>query len=275
MRGVRLLMADDDATAAALAAEMDAENRTRQAVDRQILDEALRMLAATYDPARDYTIVLSSPEWHAGVIGIVASRVVERVHRPVVLIAEDAQLGRGRGSARSIQPFHLYDGIHACGALLERYGGHRQAAGMDIRLDRVAEFRSALNEYAQTVLTDDDLIPEIKVDLDIHLGEANDALHRLLRHLGPFGIGHPQPVFVARGVGIVGYPREVGDGQHIKLLLSDGAARLPAIGFRMAERVRGIDFSSTAIDVAFHLHEDRWNGRHQLQARLLDVRPAS
>jgi single-stranded-DNA-specific exonuclease len=274
MRGVRLLLAEDEPAAAALAAEMDAENRTRQAVDRQILDEALHMLAASFDPARDYAIVLSSPDWHAGVIGIVASRVVERVHRPVVLIAEDAQQGRGRGSARSIQPFHLYDGIHACRGLLERYGGHRQAAGLDIRLERLDEFRQALNEYAHGVLTADDLVPEVRVDLEIRLEEANAPLHTLLRHFGPFGMGHPQPVFVVRRIGIEGYPREVGDGQHIKLLLADGDARLPAVGFRLAERARTIDFSRTPIDVAFHLHEDRWNGRQRLEARLVDVRPA-
>jgi single-stranded-DNA-specific exonuclease len=125
------------------------------------------------------------------------------------------------------------------------------------------------------VLTPDDLIPELRVDLEIALEEATPELHQLLRHFGPFGIGHPQPVFVARNIGIEGQPREVGDGQHIKLLLADGAARLPAVGFRMAERLRPVDFTHTRIDVVFHLHEDRWNGRNQLQARLLDVRPAA
>ena len=275
MRGLRLLLAEAEQEATELAAETDAENRTRQQVDRQILDEALAQLAVDFDPAEHYAIVLSSPDWHPGVIGIVASRVVERVHRPVVLIAEDPERERGRGSARSIPPFHLYEGIHACAHLLERYGGHRQAAGMDIRLDRIDQFRRELNAHARAVLTPEDLLPEIRIDLEIKLEEATEELHKLLRHFGPFGIGHPQPVFVARGVGIEGHPREVGDGQHIKLLLSDGAARLPAVGFRMAERVRTIDFARTAIDVVFHLHEDTWNGRSHLEARLLDVRASS
>jgi single-stranded-DNA-specific exonuclease len=273
-RGLRLLLTDDAAEADALAAEMEAENRTRQAVDRQILDDALSALLASFDPARDYGIVLSAPDWHPGVIGIVASRIVERMHRPVVLIAEDHGTGRGRGSGRSIPAFHLYEGIHACAGLLERYGGHRQAAGLDVRLDRIAEFRDAFNAHARSVLSEADLVPELGVDLEIGLDEATPDLHRLLRHCGPFGLGNPQPVFVARRVAIAGTPRFVGSGQHAKLVLAQGDARLPAIGFRMADRLRALDLGRTPLDVAFQLHEETWNGRTQLQARLVDLRPA-
>jgi single-stranded-DNA-specific exonuclease len=274
-RGVDLLLADDEATAQRLAQEMEEENRTRQNVDRRILQEALTMLESSYDAERDYTIVLSSPEWHAGVIGIVASRVVECVHRPVVLFTEDTENGRARGSARSIPRFHLFNAVHACGSLLERYGGHRQAAGMEIRLDKLDAFRTALNEHAHAVLQPDDLVAEIRVDLDIELGEANSELHRLLRHCGPFGLGNPQPVFMVRGVGVSGYPREVGDGQHLKMMLAQGDARLPAIGFHMAERLRSMDILNAPFDVLFQLSEDSFNGRSQLQARLLDLRPTA
>ena len=274
-RGVDLLLCDDEAVAQKLAHEMEEENRTRQNVDRRILQEALTMLESTFDPERDYTIVLSSPEWHAGVIGIVASRVVECVHRPVVLFTEDTANGRARGSARSIPRFHLFNAVHACGAMLERYGGHRQAAGMEIRLDRLDTFREALNEHAHSVLQPDDLVAEIRVDLDIELAEANSELHRLLRHCGPFGLGNPQPVFMVRGAGVAGYPKEVGDGQHLKLVLAQGDTRLPAIGFHMAERLRGMDILNAPFDVLFQLSEDSFNGRSQLQARLMDVRPAT
>ena len=274
-RGVRLLLSDDAAEAASLAAEMESENRSRQAVDRQILDEALAMLEAGFEPERDYAVVLSSTGWHPGVIGIVASRVVERIHRPVVLIAEDRTAGRGRGSARSIPAFHLYDGIHACAPLLERYGGHRQAAGLELRLDRLDAFRAALNAHARTVLQPADLVPEVYVDLEIRLAEADGELFRLARHCGPFGLGNPQPVFMVRDVGIRGYPREVGAGQHLKLVLAQDDVALPAIGFRLADRLRRIDVGRTRLDVAFHLHEDRWNGRSELQARLVDLRSAS
>jgi single-stranded-DNA-specific exonuclease len=273
-RGVSLLLTDDAAEAAALAQEMEAENRTRQDVDRRILDDVVGMLEAGYDPERDYALVLSSPDWHPGVIGIVASRVVERVHRPVLLIAEDRDKGRGRGSGRSIPAFDLYEGVHACSALLERYGGHRQAAGLDIRLERIDALRAAFNEHARSLLTAEDLIAEVRVDLEIELSEATSELCRLMRHCGPFGLGNPQPVFVVRGAAVDGYPREVGGGQHVQLTLAQGSARLPAIGFRMAALMRAIDVSRTRLDVAFQLQQDRWNGRDRLQARIVDVRPA-
>jgi single-stranded-DNA-specific exonuclease len=272
-RGVDLLLADDEVTATALADEMESENHTRQSVDRAMLNEALAMLEESFDPDTDYGIVLSSPGWHAGVIGIVASRVVERVHRPVVLISEDPATGRGRGSARSIPAFHLYDGVHACAALLERYGGHRQAAGMDLRLESIAAFRDAFNRHAHAVLTPEDLIAEVRVDLEITIAEANEDLCRMMRHCGPFGLGNPQPVFVARGVA-AHHCKAVGGGQHLKMTLGQGDARLPAIGFRMAERLRSIDFGNTPLDVAFQLQQDEWNGRERLQARLVDVRIA-
>ena len=273
MRGLRLLLADDEVEAAALAAEMDDENRTRQAVDRAMLGEALDMLESSFDAGRDYGVVLSSPDWHPGVIGIVASRVVERVHRPVVLIAEDPSSGRGRGSARSIPAFDLYAGVHACAPLLERYGGHRQAAGMDIRLDRIDEFRARFNDHARSVLGPDDLVAEVKIDLELDLRDATHGLCRMMRHCGPFGIGNPQPVFAARAVSVLD-SREVGDGQHIRLVLGDDDVRLPAIGFRMAERFRSIATPGMRLDVAFHLQQDEWNGRERLQARIVDMRAA-
>jgi single-stranded-DNA-specific exonuclease len=273
-RGVRLLLADSAAEAEPLAAEMEEENRSRQAVDRRILEEALALLEQQYDPARDYAVVLSAEGWHPGVIGIVASRVVERIHRPAVLIAADAATGRGRGSARSIRGYNLYHGIDACAGLLERYGGHAQAAGLELRLDRLTEFRASLNEHARTAIAPGDLVPEVNVDLEVTLAETGRELHAMLRHCGPFGLGNPQPVFVARGVAIEGYPREVGAGQHIRLVLSQDGTRLPAIGFRLAERLRGVDVARGRLDVAFHLHEDHWNGRSQLQARLVDLRAA-
>jgi single-stranded-DNA-specific exonuclease len=274
MRGLRLLLTDDAAEADTLAEEIEAENRTRQAVDRALLDEALALLDQSYDPERDYGIVLSSRGWHPGVIGIVASRVVEHVHRPVILISEDPESGRGRGSGRSIPAFDLYAGVHACAPLLERFGGHRQAAGLDVRLDRINALRAAFNEHARSVLQPDDLTAEIRIDMEVRLDELTSDLHRLMRHCGPFGLGNPQPVFAVRDVAIDGYPREVGGGQHLTLTLAQGAARLPAIGFRMAEHMREIDPARHRLDAAFHLHEDRWNGRSRLQARLVDIRIA-
>jgi single-stranded-DNA-specific exonuclease len=272
-RGVRLLLADDAAEADRLAQESDEENRARQALDRDTLHQALAQLEEWYDPARHYGVVLAGEGWHPGVIGIVASRVVERIHRPVVMIAIDPETGRGRGSARSIPRFDLYAGVHACAPLLERYGGHHQAAGMEVRLDRLDAFREAFNRHAHAVLTPADLQPELKIDLDIELPQANAELLRLLRHFGPFGIGNPSPVFCARGVRVLGYPREVGEG-HIKLRLMQHGCELGGIGFRLAERLRELDVTRGPIDIVFQLQENHWNNRVELQARLLDLRVA-
>ncbi len=272
--GVRLLLAESETEAEPLAERLEQDNRERQITDRETLREALELLEHGYDPERDYAIVLAAQGWHPGVIGIVASRVVERIHRPTILIAIAQDGGHARGSARSIPAFHLYDALRACGGYLERYGGHKYAAGLEIRPERIDEFREAFNARARAELNAEDLVPEVEVDLDIRLPEANQELYRYLRHFGPFGAGNPAPVFAVRGVSVAGYPRVVGDG-HLKLQLAQDGARLGAIGFRMAEWLKHVDVNRGPIDVAFQLHEDRWGDRVSLQARLVDLRPAA
>jgi single-stranded-DNA-specific exonuclease len=195
------------------------------------------------------------------------------MYRPTILFALEDGVPRARGSARSIPGFHLYDALKSCSSYLERFGGHKYAAGMDIRPERIAEFRDALRTVAHERLTPDDLVPEIDYDLEVTLADSTLDLVRLLRHFGPFGVGNPTPVFVARDVRLSNPPREVGEG-HLKLDLAQGKARLSAIGFGMMDRFRDQDLSSTPLDVAYTLQEHYWNGFVELQARLIDVRPA-
>ena len=267
--GVRLLLADDDIEAGRLAEGMEARNRERRDVDREMLAQALALLEQDYDPARDWAVVLAAEGWHPGVIGIVASRVVERIHRPTVLIALNGG-PHARGSARSIPGFHLFDALASCAPLLVRFGGHRYAAGLDIAPERIPELRAAMNARAHAMLTPEDLVPHLEIDLELPLAEANAELHRLLRHFGPFGAGNPAPLLAVRGARVIGRPRIVGEG-HLKLELAQAGTRLPAIGFRMGDRLpalAGVDH----VDVAFQLQENTWNDRTVLQARLLDVR---
>ncbi|HEX2189867.1 MAG TPA: single-stranded-DNA-specific exonuclease RecJ [Longimicrobiaceae bacterium] len=273
LRGVDLLLTDDPAEAEEIAATLEAENRSRQAVDVQTLGEVMRVLDRVYDPDRDRGVVLASDGWHPGVIGIVASRVVERIHRPTVLIALDGS-GEGKGSARSISAFHLYDAMRHCAEHLTRFGGHRYAAGCSIRRERVDGFRHAFDARARAVLEDDDLVPEVRIDLELRLPEAGEELFRVLRHAGPFGMGNPTPVFAARGVGITGYPKVVGQG-HLKLTLASEGASLEAIGFGMGDRLADPELGRGRLDVAFKLEENTWNGRSRLQAKLVDLRPGS
>jgi single-stranded-DNA-specific exonuclease len=269
-RAVALLLTEDEAEASRLAAVLEEENRIRKAVDRQTLHDALLQLEQDYDPDRDYGLVLAAPDWHPGVIGIVASRVVERTHRPVIMIALDAAHERARGSARSIPAFHLYDAIHECGHLLERFGGHRQAAGLDILPERIADFREAFNAHARAVLAPDDLAMRVVIDLELQLADANVRLVELLRHFGPFGLGNPSPLFASRKVQLIRPPRLIRD-EHAKLFVSDGTGRLDVIAFGMADRMRDLREGDT-LDIAYHLQLDDWNGRYRPQARLCDFR---
>lgn len=272
--GLRLLLTDSPAEASSIAARLEEENTRRQQVDREMLAEALQLLEQAYDPARDHAVVLAGAGWHPGVIGIVASRVVERIHRPTILVALQTDGGPGRGSGRSIPGFDLVGALRDCAPHLERFGGHKQAAGLDIRPDRLDVFRDAFGEVARRRLAPEQLIPATAFDLELDLAEATSELHGFLRYLGPFGAGNPTPVFVARGVRVDAAPRIVGR-DHLRLDLAQGEARLGGIGFRMASRAGDEVREGALLDVAFHLHEDEWRGRRRLQAKLVDLRPAS
>ncbi|HUH11887.1 MAG TPA: single-stranded-DNA-specific exonuclease RecJ, partial [Longimicrobiales bacterium] len=269
--GLRLLLTDDPAEAARLARRLEEENTRRQRIDRDMLAQALEQLERGFDPERDRGVVLAGEGWHPGVIGIVASRVVERIHRPTIMVALDG--GRARGSGRSIPGFDLVAALRECAPLLERFGGHRMAAGMDLLPGRVDAFREAFDAVARARLGPEQLVPATAFDLELRLADAGPELHRFLRYMAPFGVGNPTPVFVARGVSVDGAPRVVGR-DHLRLGLVQDGARLGAIGFRMADRAAELAGEGARLDVAFQLHEDEWRGRRRLQAKLVDLRPA-
>ena len=270
-RGVELLLTEDEAVAGEIAAVLEEENRWRREVDARTLREAMRLLEESYDPDRDRGVVLAGEGWHPGVIGIVASRVVEQIYRPTVLVALGE--GEGKGSARSIRGFHLHDALRDCSGHLLRYGGHEMAAGCSIAPDRVDAFREAFNARAHATLSEEQLVPELRVDLEITLDEATEEMCRLLKHAAPFGPSNPTPVFLARRVEVAGAPRVVGT-DHLKLTLASGYARLEAIGFSMGDRLRDANPALGPLDVAFRLEENHYNGRATVQARLVDFRPS-
>jgi single-stranded-DNA-specific exonuclease len=267
LRGVELLMAPNDQVANPIARELEELNARRQEIDRATLEQA-RTLVLEMDLAATYGIVLAEQGWHAGVIGIVASRIVEEFGRPTVLIALDG--AEGKGSGRSISVFDLHGGLAECRDLLTRFGGHRAAAGVTIATERVPDFAAKFNAVAASHLTEDDLIPELRVDLELTLDQVDDELETLLRHVEPCGIGNPSPLFVARGVKVAAPPRVVGkDG--LKVRLNDNGRELDALGWGMGPRAPELSAGAT-IDVAFRLERDDWNGESRLQARLADFR---
>lgn len=268
MRGVQLLMSEDEHEANTIARELEELNARRQELDHETLDQAREMLEQL-DPAETYGIVLASENWHPGVIGIVASRIVEEYGRPAVLIAVEGEYGKGSG--RAIPALDLHGALAKCSDLLLRFGGHRAAAGITIARDRVEEFAARFNEVARASLTPEDLVPEVRIDLEVGLDGANEDLERMLRHFEPFGMGNPAPVLVARGVHLVAPPKLIGrDG--LKLRLSAGQGELEAIGWGFASRIAEFD-PSIPVDVAFRLERDDYRGESRLQARIADVCP--
>jgi single-stranded-DNA-specific exonuclease len=265
--GLRMLVTDDPDEATLLARRLEGLNIERQALDQRMLDEVLDQVERTTDFERDASFVLSGDGWHPGVVGIVASRVVERYGRPAFLIAFDGEIGKGSG--RSISRFNLHSALLACGDLLERFGGHHMAAGLTIRRENLEAFRERFSDLAREVLAPEDLGPEQRVDLEINLHEATRDLERLCRYLEPCGTGNASPVFGVRGVRFAGRTR-VGNG-HLKGILDDGRSRLTAIGFQWADRVPWM--GDGPIDAAFRLECNDWNGQSTLQARLCALSP--
>jgi single-stranded-DNA-specific exonuclease len=272
VRGVGLFLTDDPAEAEAIAEELESANSDRQAADRQVLAEALEIVERAYDPDNDRSLVIAKESWHPGVIGIVASRVVERFHRPAVLIALDGE-GRGRGSARSIAGFHLLDALTACRAHLEAYGGHRYAAGLAIQKGAIEAFRAAFEAYARERLRPEQLTPSLTIDMVMPL-QSLDVVYQALGRFAPYGPGNPEPVVALDGVASRGYPRIVGEN-HLKLLVAQGAHTLDTIGFNMAHLLKDMDLIRGPLTVACRLRENAYLGRSTLQGRLVDVRPCA
>jgi single-stranded-DNA-specific exonuclease len=267
LRGVELLLSDEESHANPIARELEELNVRRQEMDRGVLEQA-REMVGRLDLDATYGLVLAAEGWHPGVIGIVASRIVEEFGRPTILIALDG--AEGKGSGRSIAPFDLHAGISQCRDILLRFGGHRSAAGVTVARERVTEFARRFNDVARAKLTPDDLVPELRADLDVSLGEVDDRLEELLRYVEPCGIGNPSPVMIARGVRVAGTPKAVGkDG--LRVLLEQDGTQLTALGWGLAHRAAELAAGSI-IDIAFRLERDEWNGASRLQARIADFR---
>ncbi len=262
-RGVELLLTSDPGEASIIAAELDAANRERQEIEREILSEALLMAQRPEMTGRK-SIVMASDNWHPGVIGIVASRVVEAFHRPVILIA--LQDGVGKGSGRSIPALHLYNAIAACGEHLVKFGGHRQAAGLTVDEETLEAFTTLFDEVVAGQLTEDDLSPVLLIDAELSPGEITVELVEQIASLRPFGMGNPEPLFMLRGVRVL--QRRVLKDSHLKMRLEAGGRIFDAIGFGLA--AKGVD--TELVDITFVPELNVWNGRESLQLRLRDIR---
>jgi len=269
--GLRLLLAETESEAAALADQLDRHNADRKRADRRVTEEVDAIIARTFDADRDGALVVWGDTWHPGVVGIVASRVVERWHRPAVIVAFDGDTGKGSG--RSVRDFHLDDALETCSPLLEKFGGHSMAVGLTIQRTNIQEFARQLNALAQNRLAGAPAEELLAVDLELDLKHVNLDLYEALKHLMPFGAGNPAPVLVSRNVRFENVAL-VGDaGIHLRARLHSESSSLQAIGFRLGGR-RGEVQTNSQYDVAYNLQSDTWRGRRRLQAQLIDFRQA-
>ena len=264
---VELFLSQDETRAREIAGLLEEQNRKRQKIERDVLKQALAMI----DPEQlDGAIILSSPDWHPGVIGIVASRLVDRFYRPVFLFSEKDAVAKG--SARGIPPFHLYNAIAECAELLLGFGGHRQAAGLSIPIDKLPAFKDRINSIVEKSLSAEDMVPVLEIDAAVNFTELNFNLIKELSILEPYGNANRQPVFGAKDTNVVNW-RIVGNN-HLKMQLRQAGLNMDTIGWSMGEHMKDME-SAPSLDIAFVPSINEWNGVKNLQLNIKAVRPGS
>ena len=274
--GVALFGARDADVAADLAARLDQLNAARQQEEEETVRAICERLAGSPPPDVLPFFVVEGEGWHPGVIGIVASRIVERFHRPTLVLSVNAETGLATGSARSIPGLHLLEALQAAAPLFERFGGHRQAAGCTIRAERVPALREALNDYAAQVLGPEDFQPVLLLDAELPFRRITDELMEQIARLAPHGLGNPTPLFATANVRLCGQPRVLKE-RHLRLRMQHDNCAMSAIGWRMAELAPSLDGCGD-LDAAYCIEsDDYWGGWRlnlkDLRTTLLEAAP--
>lgn len=267
--GARLLITDDDKEARDIAGKLDGENISRQKLEKEILSEAIEIIEREeFEIHKKMAIVLAKQGWHPGVIGIVASRLTDRYHRPAVIIS--LKDGAGKGSARGIKNFHILDALKECEGLLKKYGGHKMAAGLTIAEENIGLFESAFYGLAEKGLTREDLCPEVSLDSYVPLSELSERIVAEMELLSPFGMANPEPLLGAKGADII--HSEVVKNNHLRLRIRQGSpVFIDGIAYGMAaiHPLNGNNF-----DIAFIPYIDEWNGIRSLRLKVKEIKKA-
>lgn len=269
---VRLLLATDEAQAGEarqLARQLDVENTRRQEEEAGIVAAARRIVETDPDVGARSVLVVAGEGWHRGVIGIVASKLVDAFHRPAIVLSVEE--GAAHGSCRSIPAFDMVQALERCAPLLERFGGHRQAAGLTMAADRVRDLRQAINAHADTLLGPDDLRPRLRIDAGVRFRGLNGDLVQQVSLLAPFGPGNPRPVFSATDVEIVDGPRSLKE-RHLKMALRQDGRTLRAVAWRAIERQAFLREHRARLEFAFSLEQNTFNGETYLELTVADAR---
>lgn len=269
LEAVTLLTTDDETAAQRIAQLLETQNLKRRQIDDQMLREALSHVEAQVDPTKDRAVVLASESWHPGVIGIVATRIAEKVHLPTVLISLDGL--NSKGSARSIPGFDLYDAMNRCRDHLIAFGGHKYAAGLSIDARRVDGFREAFLSVAAEMIQPEDLVPLIYIESELSLDQIDLRLVNVLKRFAPFGAQNARPVMVSRNVEVVGAPSTVG-GNHLRFKARQNGRVFDCIGFNLGHLIYRLSPGEANLDMAYVIEENDWRGRREIQLRVKDLR---
>jgi single-stranded-DNA-specific exonuclease len=268
----RLFLADDEAMVEEvrqLALQLDGENVKRQEEEAEILAAAKKIVQTDPEVGARSILVVAGEGWHRGVIGIVASKLMDAFHRPAIVISVDGAIAHG--SCRSFSRFDMLGALERCAHLLTRFGGHKQAAGLTLDASRVRELRLAVNDIADETLGPDDLMPRLRIDGALAFREITGAVAAGIMSLAPFGAGNPRPVFAARGVEIIDGPRKLKE-RHLKMSLKQEGRIFRAVAWRAAERHDYLAEHKAALDVAFSLEQNQYNGNTYVELTLADLR---
>ncbi|WP_075603267.1 single-stranded-DNA-specific exonuclease RecJ [Saccharicrinis aurantiacus] len=269
---VRLLICEDDQFASEMSIDIDKCNDTRKGLDRDITQQALDAISNNPELKDRKSTVLFEPEWHKGVIGIVASRLTESYYRPTIIMTESK--GFATGSARSVDGFDLYKAIDSCSDLLENFGGHMYAAGLTMKIENIPAFQERFEQYVIDHITEDQQIPQIEVDEYIDLSNINEKFYRILKQFRPFGPENLKPVFVSHRVFDYGTSKTVGkDSSHLKVELIEEKSGCikQGIAFSMGDKLEKLQ-TGNPFDVCFTIEENVYNGRSTLQMMVKDMK---
>lgn len=269
-KAVQMFIAQTTEEAAFFANQLHQDNTDRKEADQQTTREALELIKKDENGSFHKSTVLFQPHWHKGVVGIVASRVIEHYHRPTIILTQSGELVAG--SARSVPGFNLYEAIHACRGHLLGYGGHFAAAGMTLKPESVNAFRQQFEEVVAATILPEQLIPEITIDAEVRFRDLSWTLYNILTQMEPFGPGNDRPSFVARGLRDTGGSRILKE-QHLRVSLKQGDTHFSGIGFGMADKFDLLT-DGKPIDLVFKLDVNEWNNEKNLQLRILDIKPS-
>jgi len=271
-RAVELLVTDDQDKARLLAKELDNENKRRQMIQQAVVDEALLKVNAEADLKNENALVLANAGWHPGVVGIVASKIKEEFNRPTIIIA--LENGSGKGSARSVAGFDLYEALTACKTHLDGYGGHPMAAGLTLSNQKLEDFKKAFIDFANERLTKENLQATLTLDSEMALQDITPRFMEFLDKLSPYGPGNMRPKFAIRNVEIAGVPKVIGKtGEHIRFKIKQGLKSYPAVGFGLSNKYEML-ITGQPVDIACVVETNEWQGNTSIQMNVRDIKRA-